>query len=68
MTTHTNPVTTAGIAENRLLGLLSDYGLPQPDRIEEDGVELVFIWTEQKVMIRIDLPGLPDDDPTTAIS
>lgn len=49
-------------AERRMLGLLSDAGLPTPDEVQHGDGEVRFLWHDHKVAVVVDLDGEVSDD------
>jgi hypothetical protein len=54
------------LCERRFLELIKDYGLPEPDQIELADRYVKFIWTEQKLVVQIDLAEFLDRDANAA--
>jgi hypothetical protein len=42
-------------ADLRLREILSDAGLPEPDRVEHHEDEVLFFWDEPRLIVAIDL-------------
>jgi hypothetical protein len=56
------------LCERRFLELIKDYGLPEPDQIELTDAYVQFIWTEQKLVVQIDLAEFIDRDANAAFT
>ena len=49
--------------EERFRALLDSAGLPEPDDVAHLRDVVIFLWSETKAVVLIDLDEAPEDDP-----
>jgi hypothetical protein len=49
-------------AETKMLALLDDAGLPAPDEIRYEDIQIRFVWNDRKVAVVVELDSFEEEE------